>query len=123
MPAKKKKLSKPVGKPPLIITKEIVEKAEALAGRGLTIEQIANCLGIGLSTLHNKRNQYQELEDAIKRGRDKGISIVANSLFENAKAGNIVAEIFYLKSRANWKETNVLEHNIKPHEDSLKDLE
>jgi len=122
MPAKKK-LPRPVGKPPFEITKEIVEKAESLAARGLTLDQIANCLGIGLSTLCAKKIRYLEFEEAIKRGRDKGISIVANALFENAKAGNTVASIFYLKCRAHWKEVNVLEHIVKPHEDQLKELE
>lgn len=115
-------MGKKVGKPPIIITDEMIDKAEAMAARGLTMEQIASCLGIGSTTLYNKCNQYPKFDEAIKHGRDKGISIVANALFENAKAGDKVAQIFYLKCRAGWKETSVtqIEHSV--HEKWLDEL-
>ena len=81
-----------------------LQQVEALASRGLTLEQIAANLGIDASTLHRKKAQMQELQDAINRGRSKGISLIANKLFEKAKSGNVAAMIFFLKARGGWSE-------------------
>jgi hypothetical protein len=86
------------------ITPEMIEKAEKLAARGLNMEQIAYSIGIGTSTLYDKAKDNIELSEAIKRGKAKGIATIANSLFENAKAGNTTAQIFYLKCQGKWKE-------------------
>lgn len=72
---------------------------ERLASRGLTMDQIADCLGIGRSTLYKRQGEDPDVMDAVKRGRSSGIEQVANKLFESALAGNIVAQIFYLKNR------------------------
>lgn len=85
------------------------EKVEALAARGLTEEQIAHCLGISQETLIQKKKIYSEFSEAIKRGKAKGIGEIANRLYENAKNGNVVAQIFFLKCRAGWKEVEVRE--------------
>jgi len=111
-----------IGRPPWIPPDP--EKVESLASRGLTMEQIADCLGIGLSTLYEKKNEYVDFAEAIKRGQAKGISIVANSLYESAKNGNTTAQIFYMKCRAQWKETTVTEANVTVRqEDAIKELE
>lgn len=93
------------------ITPEMIEKAEKLAARGLNLEQIAHSLGIGYSTIYEKKRDVPELADAIKRGAAKGIATIANSLFENAKAGNTTAQIFYLKCRAKWREEDTINNN------------
>ncbi len=109
------------GRPPWIPPE--AEKVESLAARGLTLEQIAECLGIHVATLYEKKKEYTEFADAIKRGQAKGISIVANSLYESAKHGNTTAQIFFLKSRAQWKETSITEANVTVRqEDAIKDL-
>ena len=76
------------------------QKAERLAGLGLTKQQIAVSLGMASSTLFEKVKKYPEFSESIKRGRIAGISEVSNALFESASAGNITAMIFYLKNRA-----------------------
>jgi len=93
-----------MARPAIEITEEIIEKAESLAARGLTMEQIASCLGMGERTLYEKKALYPQLAQAIKEGGDKGISIIANALFENAKSGNTTAQIFYMKARAKWQD-------------------
>lgn len=93
------------------ITEELIEKAESLAARGLTVEQIASCLGMGERTLYEKKSLYPQLAQAIKDGQHKGVSIVANALFESAKSGNTTAQIFYMKARAKWKDSNEDELN------------
>jgi hypothetical protein len=80
------------------------DKVEALAARGLTLEQIAHCLGICYDTLNETKKRHADFADAIKRGKAKGISIVTNALFEQVKKGNVTAMIFFLKCRAEWKE-------------------
>lgn len=104
------------GRPPWIPPEP--DKVESLAARGLTLEQIANCLGISYQTLNEKSKEYAEFADAIKRGRDKGISIVANALFEGAKSGNTTAQIFFLKARAKWYENELIDR-----ESDGKDIE
>ena len=90
------------------ITPEMIEKAEKLAARGLNMEQIAYSIGLGKTKLYREKSQNEELEEAIKRGKSKGIATIANSLFENAKAGNTTAQIFFLKCHAKWKEEEVV---------------
>lgn len=74
-------------------------KVEQLAAQGLTVRQIAHCCDVGRSTLHRKMKENGDIRDAIKRGRSKGIGVVTNALFQNAKGGNTTAQIFYLKNR------------------------
>lgn len=95
-----------VGRTPFKITEDIIKKVEALAAQGLTIDQISIVLGCNSSTLYNKKRQLRELNDAIKRGREKGIAKVTNALFNKAVAGDNIAMIFFLKNRdrENWKD-------------------
>ena len=82
------------------------DKVESLAVQGLTMDQIASCLGCATSTLYNRMGSELEVLEAIKRGRAKGIATVSNALFQSAKGGNITAQIFYLKNRSpeDWKD-------------------
>lgn len=86
--------------------KEIdLEEVERLASSGLTQEQIAAALGIGQTTLYKRKRESADFEDAIKRGQAKGISAVANKLYEKAMSGDVASLIFFLKARGGWKET------------------
>lgn len=81
-------------------------KVEELASRGLTMEQIALCLGCCVATLYNRAGSELEVLEAIKRGRASGVQEITNALFNNALEGNTTAQIFYLKNRApnDWKD-------------------
>lgn len=102
-----------------------IDKVEALASRGLSLEQIAASMGISYKTLARRRSESSELSDAIKRGKDKGVAVIANKLFEAAKNGNTPAMIFFLKVQGGWKETQRLEGEMttteKPPE-GLQDI-
>ena len=101
-------MANPVGKPPLIITQEMIDKAESLAASGLTMEEIAGCLGIGERTFYEKKLEYPQFAQAIKNGKCKGIAMMANNLVKLAKGGNAAANIFFLKARAKWREADVM---------------
>ena len=98
-----------MGRPAWEPTPEILEQAEGYAALGLTREQIANCLGIGKTTLYDKSIEYPELSAAIKRGLDKGIARMANLLLKHAEGGNVSSVIFFLKARAKWSDQNIEE--------------
>ena len=87
-----------------------LKQVESLAANGLTQEQIAAALGISESTLHKRKQENTEFTAAIKRGKAKGIALVTNKLMESIKGGNMTGMIFFLKTQAGWKETNVQEH-------------
>jgi transposase len=104
------KMAKPGRKPIEIDLKQV----EALAGSGLTEAQIAEALGIGYRTLETRKHDYSEFSQAIKKGKAKGIAHVTNKLMEQVNEGNTTAILFYLKCRADWKETAVHEFGDKP---------
>ena len=80
-------------------------KVRELAGRGLTREQVASCLGIGRTTFYTRLNSDEQFAQAWQEGRDAGISAVAAALLKNVSLGSVEAQKFYLKTQANWKET------------------
>jgi hypothetical protein len=73
---------------------------------GVTVYQIAVCLGISESTLYGKQGEYKEFLEAIKKGRAEGLNQVSYALFEKAIDGNVTAMIYYLKvkDRESWGE-------------------
>ena len=87
-----------------------LKQVESLAANGLTDEQIASALGISRTTLANRKRENEQFVQAIKRGKAKGIALVTNKLMESIKGGNMTGMIFFLKTQAGWKETNVQEH-------------
>ena len=86
-----------------------LKQVESLAANGLTQEQIASALGISESTLTKRKKENTDFTDAIKRGKAKGIALVTNKLMESIKGGNMTGMIFFLKTQAGWKETNLHE--------------
>lgn len=82
------------------------QEAREMASNGLTVAQIADCLGMSESTLYAKHSDYKEFMDAIKRGCTEGLHRVSDALFEKATQGNVTAMSYYLKvrDRDNWGE-------------------
>jgi hypothetical protein len=106
-------MAKKTGRPAFVVDETMIKKVESLAANGLTMEQIAQSLGIHYATLNKKQNQYKELDEAIKRGKAKGIATVTNALFKKATSGDNVSMIFYLKNRDpnNWRDKQEIEHS------------
>lgn len=91
-----------------VSTVETRKLARALASVGITYEDIASKIGISHETL--VKHYKQELAD----GRIDANAQVAKGLFEQARAGNTAAAIFWLKTRAGWRETYNLDVTAKP---------
>lgn len=70
------------------ITPKLLKKVERLAAQGLTIVQIAHCIGWSEETIHAKKKKHSEFSESIGRGQSKGIQIVTNSLIKKAKGFN-----------------------------------
>jgi hypothetical protein len=74
-----------------------------LSACGARHEVIARHFGIDRKTLR----KHFRLE--LAEGRTDANAAVARSLFSQAIAGNVTAQIFWLKTRAGWRETATVE--------------
>lgn len=107
---------------------------EAWTRDGLTLDQVADNLGIAKSTLCDYKNKYAELSNALKNGREVIDSMVENALLKAALGyeyeedqataqgvcnvkkmahPNTTALIFWLKNRKpkEWRDKQELEHS------------
>jgi hypothetical protein len=89
-----------VGRPPYIKKDEDAKLVEALAIAGVTQTLIAQIVKISEPTL--RKNFRKELDTSKARAN----AIVSQALFKKAKDGNVIAQIFWLKTQAGWKEKN-----------------
>jgi hypothetical protein len=80
--------------------RNIVKIAKAA---GCKEESIAKMLSIDLKTL---KKYYR---DDLDHGTDELTRNVAGALYKNAIGGNVTAQIFWLKTRAGWRETEIHE--------------
>lgn len=87
------------------LTDEQKVQVEALAAY-LTQEQIADYFGIGKTTWFAMMDRDAEIAERYKRGKAKAIGAVAQGLLQQARAGDKVAAMFYLKTQAGWRETS-----------------
>lgn len=86
-------------------------QVEALAGYGVPEAEIAGMIGIDAKTL---RKHYRT---ELDHGHTKANARVAENLFRKATGEgreSVTAAIFWLKTRARWKETSIHEHGGVP---------
>jgi hypothetical protein len=89
------------GRPSHMPTDVLRKQVEALASFGVKQDDIANVVGVAPKTL---RKHYG---DVLATAEIKANSLVAQSLFQKATgdgASSVTAAIFWLKTRAGWKE-------------------
>ncbi len=92
-------------------TEEEMVKIEALAGVGLTEEQIADYLGVGRTTFNMAANKNDPMRQRILHGRSNALANVAKTAYSMAMKGdNPSMTQFYLKCRGGWKFKTVIEH-------------
>lgn len=75
-----------------------------MAIAGIPQERIAKTLDTTKSTL--EKYFREELTEAS----DKANSAIVGSLYKNAIEGNVVAQIFWCKTRLKWREMDRVEH-------------
>lgn len=100
------------GRPATVLNDDQLAQVEALASF-LTLDQIADYFCIGRTTFHRIMERQEEVSVRYKKGRTNAIGTVAKSLIQQAREGNITAQIFYLKTQGGWKEGNQLEIEVK----------
>lgn len=89
-----------------------VKMAARGASAGLTQAEIAEMIGIDQGTLIDWCNRHEEFRQAVKVGKDAASDRVERSLYELALAGNVTANIFWLKNvrPQDWRDRH--EHEI-----------
>lgn len=97
-----------MGRPKRTLTDEEIKQVETLAPY-LTLEQVANHLGIAENTLLARIDDQDGVYEAYKRGRARTIADIASNLVQKAREGDNACMFFYLKTQAGWRETNVQE--------------
>ena len=99
---------KKVGRPPHLPNSDTRNQVYELSRVGTRYEDIATLLSISADTL----TKYYKEE--LQKGRIEANAVIANTLYEKAKGGDTTSMIFWLKSRAQWKETQKHEHGGDP---------
>jgi hypothetical protein len=97
------------GRPPHLPTADTRIKVYTLSTVGTRHEDIASVLSISHDTL------VKYYKEELDKGRIEANASVAETLFKQAKEGNTTAMIFWLKSRAKWKEST--QHEISGNPD------
>jgi len=83
---------------PFVVNETVREKVRHLAGVGVRQDDIARIVGCAPKTLRKR------CRDDLDRGVAEANAMVSGSLFAAAKGGNVTAQIFWLKTRAYWRE-------------------
>jgi len=97
------------GRPPHLPNADTRNKVYMLSTVGTRHEDIASVLSISHDTL------VKYYKEELDKGRIEANASVAETLFKQAKEGNTTAMIFWLKSRARWKEST--QHEISGNPD------
>jgi len=81
-----------------VVNEAVREQVRHLAGVGVRQDDIARIIGCAPKTLRKR------CREDLDRGVAEANATIAGYLFAAAKAGNIAAIIFWLKTRAHWRE-------------------
>jgi hypothetical protein len=83
---------------PFVVNDAVREKVRHLAGLGVRQDDIARIIRCSPKTPRKRCRDDFDCEIA------EANAIVSGSLFAAAKGGNVIAQIFWLKTRAQWRE-------------------
>ena len=108
------KILKKRGRKALILTSDQIKQVEHLAALNMGVMDICRSLGISWSAFDKNRKKKQEINDALERGRSKGLQRATSKLMEKIEDGEFQAIQFYLKSadREKWAERQEVNHNL-----------
>jgi hypothetical protein len=88
----------PMARRAFVVNAAVRDKVRHLAGVGVGQDDIAKIIGCAPKTLRKR------CRDDLDRGVAEANATVSGYLFAAAKAGNVTAQIFWLKTRAHWRE-------------------
>ena len=91
------------------LTEKQISEIETLA-IFLTQQQMADYFGICKRTFANMIERDERILINYNKGRAKGIAKIATGLFQRAMSGDTASAIFYLKTQAGWRETQVIDN-------------
>src|SRR5271156_2057160 len=94
----------PMARKAFVVNEAVHDKVRHLAGVGVRQDDIAKIIGCAPKTLR------KQCRDDLDRGVAEANATVSGYLFAAAKAGNVTAQIFWLKSRAHWREKVAPDH-------------
>jgi hypothetical protein len=80
------------------VTDAMRERVQRLSGVGVPQDDIADIIDCDPKTLR------KHFPNELRRGVAEANAAVATYLFAKAKEGNVTAQIFWLKTRARWRE-------------------
>lgn len=110
------------GRPRVVFDEKQIKEVERFAAV-LNVDQIAELFGISEATFYRILDRQPEVMRAYKRGRAVAAGRVAQTLFRRACDGDLTAAIFYLKTRAGWRETKHLAHSSEDGVFGVRDVE
>jgi len=108
------KTPKKRGRKALILTQDQINQIEYLCSLNMGIMDVCRSLGISWSSFDKNRKKKQEINDAIERGKAKGLQRATSKLMEKIEDGEFQAIQFYLKSadRERWAEKAEISHTL-----------
>lgn len=95
------------------VDENMLRQAEELAGYGLSLPQIAAVLGFSERTLHNRKNDNDALDAALRRGRAKAAALVGQALFHRAREGDVPAIRWWEMTREGRSEKVQAENKVE----------
>lgn len=87
-----------MARPVFVVDEAMRDKVRHLSGVGSRQDDIARIIGCAPKTLRKR------FRDELDLGVAEANATVGGYLFTAAKAGNVTAQIFWLKTRAHWRE-------------------
>ena len=73
-----------------------------LAGRQLSVKQIADCLGVSRRTLFGRMKSDPDLRAEYQAGISEGIYRASGTIMDAIKSGDVRAAMFFLRVHAGW---------------------
>ena len=95
------------------VTQQVLDEVEECGALGMTMDQTAWSMGVNPSTLYKYKAKMGALNEAISRGRARGIRSMTGNLKDQAEAGNTHATMFYLKNQSPTEWANDLQNVAK----------
>ena len=88
------------------LDKDNLIRVQGWARDGLTDQQIAQRMGIGVRTLYEWKKKHPQFSQTLKSGKEVVDYAVENALLKKALAGDVGACCFWLKNRRpdKWKD-------------------